>query len=501
MRKSLNLQVITGANSFQAMGLLPKCNFLFSHGDERPPPDVEINKHVSKPESFLGMIESSAEGTPLAGSPGSNTAVRTRRRALRAQPDQQWFGLGPRKWASKLAVNDPGWNPGEISRKSPALQGLSFTKNSAYNISVGTPLQFYVYAGQSVLTGMITQHFHDAQSWAAENFGSAQLGHKRRTKRLVVTAHQIADQPEGSLPSKFPWNPLRAVYRLCNRPEVTHHGVTAPHFRLTRQRMDQPDPLLILHDTTELDFTSHQALRGTGPIGDGGGRGFLQHNSLAIHAETGEILGLAFQQIRTRKPCPKGETRVQRLKRWRESQLWTEGFQGVGPAPEGTCWVDIADRGADIFEAMRTALDLGHQFLFRATQDRKIRRGPEPTDKAAYLKRLARSLPASVSSTVEVPGRGGRPARTARVQMAATQVWVQVPAIWKARHPEWGPIPVWVERVWEPEPPAGVEEPLEWILLSSLPVQTEAELLLRQAWYEPPPPDRGFPPSGEDRLR
>jgi hypothetical protein len=43
---------------------------------------------------------------------------------------------------------------------------------------------------------------------------------------------------------------------------------------------------------------------------------------------------------------------------------------------------------------------------------------------------------------------------------------------------------VWVERVWEPEPPAGVEEPLEWILLSSLPVPTEAELLLRQAWYE-----------------
>ena len=32
--------MITGANSFQAMGLLPKCNFLFSHGDERPLPNV-----------------------------------------------------------------------------------------------------------------------------------------------------------------------------------------------------------------------------------------------------------------------------------------------------------------------------------------------------------------------------------------------------------------------------------------------------------------------------
>ena len=42
--------------------------------------------------------------------------------------------------------------------------------------------------------------------------------------------------------------------------------------------MDQPIPL-ILHDTTELDYTYHRALGGTGRIGDGGGRGFLQHNS------------------------------------------------------------------------------------------------------------------------------------------------------------------------------------------------------------------------------
>jgi hypothetical protein len=260
--------------------------------------------------------------------------------------------------------------------------------------------------------------------------------------------------------------------------------VTATHFQATRDRMDQTDPVLILHDTTELDFTSHPALRGTGSIGDGNGRGFLQHNGLAVRAVSGEILGLAFQQVLTRKEHPEGETRVQRRDRWRESQLWTEGFEGIGPAPEGTCWVDVADRGADTFEAMQTARGLGHQFLFRVTQDRKVRQGPQATAPATYLKRLARSLPAQVSSRVEVPGRGGRLARTARVQLAATRVWVQVPALWKAPHPEWEPIPVWVERVWEPEPPPGVEEPLEWILLSSLPVETEADLLQRQAWYE-----------------
>src|SRR4051794_17181986 len=118
---------------------------------------------------------------------------------------------------------------------------------------------------------MMTAPFSDARSWASANFGSARLGDTRRTKRLVASAATIADRPQGSLPSKFPWNGLRAVYRLCNNPEVTHHGVTAPHFRATRRRMERPDPVLIIHDTTELDFTSHEALRDAGPIGDGGG--------------------------------------------------------------------------------------------------------------------------------------------------------------------------------------------------------------------------------------
>ena len=109
------------------------------------------------------------------------------------------------------------------------------------------------------------------------------------------------------MPEHFSWNPLRAVYRLCNRPEVTHSAVTATHFSLTRRRMEQANTtILILHDTTELNFTSHSALEGTGPVGNGQGRGFLQHNSLAIEADTRKILGLAFQQVTTRHARPQG---------------------------------------------------------------------------------------------------------------------------------------------------------------------------------------------------
>jgi hypothetical protein len=287
------------------------------------------------------------------------------------------------------------------------------------------------------------------------------------------------------LPAHFAWNPLRAVYRLCNRPEVTHAAVTAPHFDQTRAQMARnAAPILILHDTTELNFTTHHALVGTGPVGDGGGRGFLRHNSLAIVADTQQILGLADQQLTTRTPAPEGETRTQRLHRDRESHLWERGIRGVGPAPAGTCWVDVADRGADNFEAIQAARELGHQFLFRACKDRAIQVGATAQGpKRRRLKAFARALPTQAPSVVVVPSQGGRPARTAQVHLAAAAVWLLVPQLERSVHPDWTPIAVWVVRVWEPHPPADVAEPLEWILLSSLPTADAASLRQRCAWY------------------
>src|SRR5438067_8867240 len=108
---------------------------------------------------------------------------------------------------------------------------------------------------------MTPDPFPAQRPWAEANFVTSQLGDPRRTRRLVDTAERLAQRPQGSLPAHFAWNPLRAVYRLCNRPEVTHPAVTAPHFERTRAQMEQvATPVLILHDTTELNFTSHGAL-------------------------------------------------------------------------------------------------------------------------------------------------------------------------------------------------------------------------------------------------
>lgn len=354
---------------------------------------------------------------------------------------------------------------------------------------------------------MTPDSFATPRAWAEANFQGARLGDKRRTRRLIASVERLAEQPEGSLPEHFAWNPLRAVYRLCNRPEVTHPAVTATHFERTRAEMAQvAAPVLVIHDTTELNFTTHDALTGTGPVGDGVGRGFLQHNSLAIVAETGQVLGLAYQQVTTRTPAPEGETRTQRLHRDRESQLWGRGIRGVGPAPEGACWVDVADRGADNFEAIHAARELGHEFLVRACKDRAIVVGATAEGPKRHLKPFARALPAQAHGEVVIPSQGGRPARTAQVALAAAAVWLLVPVLERSVHPDWTAVSVWVERVWEPKPPADVKEPLEWILLSSLPAADAPQLHRRCAWYSSRPLVEDYHQvektgCGEERLR
>lgn len=321
----------------------------------------------------------------------------------------------------------------------------------------------------------------DPLAWAELTFAPAKLGDPRRTRRLVHSAARIAAHPGKAFPQIFGWSDLRGFYRLCDQSEATTAAVQAPHRQQTRQAMARQPLVLILHDTTELDYSSHHHLEGRGQIGNEFGQGFLQHNSLAVLPQTRQVLGLAFQQWRVRQPAPEGETAYQRKRRERESDLWPDGFRGIGAAPEGCCWIDVCDRGGDDYEAVRAARGLQHHVLVRASQNRSALVTAEH-DRPAYLLDYARALPSRGSDTVEIPGRGGRAPRTATVALAGAAVGMPAPAGTPRRRQQ-PVLPLWVIRVWEPDPPAGVAEPLEWVLLCSLPSTTPAELRERRDWY------------------
>jgi hypothetical protein len=317
--------------------------------------------------------------------------------------------------------------------------------------------------------------------WARVNFAGAELGDPRRTRRLVFSAARIAAHPEKSFPQIFDWGGLRGFYRMCDSADDPH-AIQRPHRLLTRSAMTALPVVLIHHDTTTLDFSSHKALTGAGPIGDGDGTGFLQHNSLAFSPDGKRLLGLIHQQTFVRQPAPANESPAARKSRdGRESAVWVENVKAIGRPPEGSTWLDVGDRAADDYEAMDASLSVGHHFLFRICQDRKVFVTAEH-DEEAYLMSHARSLAAAGFDVVQIPGRGGRPPRTARVALAAAPVWVP-PPFGTPRRKTRPVLASWVIRVWEVDPPADVKEPLEWVLLTSVETVTLEQIKERRDWY------------------
>jgi hypothetical protein len=272
--------------------------------------------------------------------------------------------------------------------------------------------------------------------WVEQEFAGVSLGDRRRDARLLQAATAMADQPTASNPQRFDWNELRAFYRLVHARRSNLEILQSGHRERTRARMAAtPQRVLIIHDTTELDFSDHPAVHGElGPIGSGAGVGLLQHNSLAFDPEGKQVLGLVHQQLERRQPRPPNETRQERaLRPDKESRLWLAGFRGVGRSPAGSHWIDVGDRGADYFEAMQQSRQLGHDFLIRVRQDRRVlvpEVDAEPgaaADELQTLHQAMAGIPAATTKVVRVASKGGRPAREATVQVGYAAVRLQPP--------------------------------------------------------------------------
>ena len=297
-------------------------------------------------------------------------------------------------------------------------------------------------------------------------------------------ADALARHPGGTLPDKLHHPPdLRAFYRLMDRPELTHAVVMQGHTDATRRRIAElPAGTVVLrvHDATELDYTSKTSLRDAlGQIGQGAQRGYICHNSLAVRADSGATLGLTAQILHHRADVPDREgIKASRERSDRESRLWIQGVIASGPAPDHVRCIDVSDSLSDTFEYIAHQARTGGRFVLRARENRKRVR---PVGGRRYLFDAARRLPARLTGTVEVRG-GNRVARTAAIQIAFAPVTLAVPRKHLGEYVK-VPVPVWVVRVWEPQPPPG-EDPLEWVLLTNMAVTDAAAARERVGWYE-----------------
>lgn len=331
-------------------------------------------------------------------------------------------------------------------------------------------------------------------AWCAKELGAVQLGDQRLEGRAVKVLEQLAAQPTQSIPTACGSNAdMQAAYRFFDNPKVSVEKILAPHQAATGQRMAGQPVVLFVHDTSELDYTSHAQMEGLGPLANDPCQGILCHTTLAVTPER-VPLGVLETKFWVRDAQTPNQTdeRKQKPIEQKESFRWLESYrlaQRWARQLPGTRVVSIADREGDIYETYAEATQALAQgpedssaasahFIIRASQDRSL---PEKTARSTHRKLWHKVAAAPVLGEIQfdVPAARGRSARRVRQTVRAVRVKLN-PPFRKGR-----PLPmVEINAVYcqEIDPPKG-EEAITWLLLTSLPVETLAQAIQVVEWY------------------
>lgn len=321
-------------------------------------------------------------------------------------------------------------------------------------------------------------------NWVQEELASIALGDERLNKRSAVVLDRLASRPTASIPAACGggWAETQAAYRFFDNEAATDGAILAPHREATIRRIAQQNVVLLAQDGTEFDYTTKQdKIEGLGPLTNESRQGILAHPTLALTPER-LCLGVIDADMWVREGLGQRDQRQQKPFDQKESRHWRDGYRlacMIAEAAPLTMVVSIADREGDIFEVFADALpEEGKrkaEWIIRAQHDRAVRVGDE-TGKLWEQLECSAKLGTLI---VQVPPSAQRKARRAKLTVQALTVRPRVP-----RRPD-GKLPS-VEfsavLVREVNPPAG-EEPIEWLLLTSLPATTLEQACLVVEYY------------------
>lgn len=309
------------------------------------------------------------------------------------------------------------------------------------------------------------------------------LGDERRSRRAVGIAERLAERPDLSLPAAMgdrAWS--EALYRHLAGDRVTLEALVEPHIRRTAGRVATVDVVYAVSDTTDFTFSGSAPREGLGRV-NAKDQGFLAHVTLAVASDR-RPMGLLDVQTWKRGP-KKASTLWARRNQARESEKWARGMRAARERAGSNAGklIHVADREGDIYELLAELVGSGHRFIIRAGQDRtllpldaedehRLFEAAQGTPTAFVMK-----VPLSSRATKRQPqGRRAFPARREReatLSFAARAVTLRRAKQRSAKLPP--TVPVNIVHVFELGPPPG-EAPVEWLLLTSEPVETRAQV-------------------------
>ena len=317
--------------------------------------------------------------------------------------------------------------------------------------------------------------------WVQREFGGAQLHDARLQQRLFDLAEAFYARPQADIPQACGSHAAaKAAYRFFDNDRVSMDVLLEPHRKATAERMRREPLVLVAQDSTSLRYTMHPAMQGIGPISNtvNGPQGLLVHSALAFTPQ-GLPLGILHMQAWARDPAEFGKRKKCNSKTIaeKESSKWLHPLDPIGQAAAhcpDTRIVVLSDRESDIYEYMLAAQQQNRAVVLRA---REKKRGLQGERHQLWAHMMLGPLAATCA--LQVPRRGAQPARTAAMELRFQAVTLKPPSGKK----DLPPVQVWVVLAREPNPPPEVKQPLEWLLITSVPVTGQADAIERVQWY------------------
>jgi hypothetical protein len=318
-------------------------------------------------------------------------------------------------------------------------------------------------------------------------FRDARLG-----RRFGELLKQMAAGVGDSIPYACQdWANTKAAYRFFANERVDEGDILSGHFAATAARYAESEgPILLIQDTTEFSYQRADP----GKIGftksvnsgkDKRGRlrehtlcGMLMHSSLAVTTE-GLPLGLSAVKFWTRKKFRGtaalkrkiNPTRVPIEKK--ESVRWLDNLKtSIERLGSPDRCVHVGDRESDIYELYCLTQDLGAHFVVRTCVDRLAGDGGHTIAdemEEARVKGLHH---------VELRDENGETTKVA-LEIRYKRITVLPPIGKQKRYPS---LDLSVIHATERGAPKG-RKPIEWRLITDLPVRDQAEAVEKIDWY------------------
>lgn len=336
--------------------------------------------------------------------------------------------------------------------------------------------------------------------WALNEFGQVDFCDKRLSKRLLKLADSFAESPESSINKACEsWSETKAAYRFFQNDNVKESKILAKHIEKTVERANQYETILSIQDTCYISYKTHKKTEGLGIIASRirskttnfQTRGLVMHSAFAITLE-GLPLGLLDQKIFSR---PEFSEEIKEIKKRshnialpieeKESIKWIDSLKNSNNfGLKNVKIVTVCDREADIYDFFEVASRENSSVLVRARQDRTVNKKSIHSKKSGdKLWNLIKGFPCQGEIEVAIPARDNKPSRTAILEVRFGDFVMSPSKNNIKRKTETLPnLKLNVIYIIEKNN-VGIESPLEWVLLTNLPIKNFNGAVEKIRWY------------------